>query len=198
MHPCRGQYLKQWPSSPHLSSRKLSSPWSLLHINQVVPCKPSVTQNKLPLLWMGQNNTEMSLFHCNWSCLWKHKSIVSIIAVSPAPQRFLHEDSFASFHLSTDYYFHVSYFCNLWGCTLRTYIIFNAFHWVFVAWHLTKYLTLVQYIHFALQLAKCSVFDILNSPRFCSENCLNEILLSEFIWPWVPFYHYFQSQNVIF
>lgn len=37
---------------------------------------------------MGQNNTEMSLFHCNWSYLRKHKSIVSIIAVSPAPQRF--------------------------------------------------------------------------------------------------------------
>lgn len=68
------------------SSWEPCSRWSLAHISWVVPCKPPVTQNKLPLLWMGQNNTEMSLFHCNWSYLGKHKSIVSIIAVSPAPE----------------------------------------------------------------------------------------------------------------
>lgn len=83
-----------------VSSLFFSSPWSLAHISWVVPRKPPVTQNKLPSLWMGQNNTEMSLFHCNWSYLGKHKSIVSIIAMSSDPQRFFHKGSFACFSLS--------------------------------------------------------------------------------------------------
>lgn len=82
------------------SSLFFSFPWSLAHISWVVPRKPHVTQNKLPSLWMGQNNTEMSLFHCNWSYLGKHKSIVSIIAMSSDPQRFFHKGSFACFSLS--------------------------------------------------------------------------------------------------
>lgn len=148
-----------------LSSWKLSSPWSLAHISWVVPCKPPVTQNKLPSLWMGQNNTEMSLFHCNWSYLGKHKSIVSIIAMSPAPQRFFHEGSFASFHLPTDYYFHVSYFCHPWGdFTLQKDIYFNAlqsvFVWVFV-WYFQN--LILQHFHFALQHAEQSTFDIWNT-----------------------------------
>lgn len=94
------------------TSFQLKTLLSLISVTHqpVVPCKPLVTQNKLPSLWMGQNNTEMSLFHCNWSYLGKHKSIVSIIAMSLAPQRLFQEDSFASFHLPTDYYFHGSYF----------------------------------------------------------------------------------------
>lgn len=79
-----------------LSNWELCSPWSLAHISWGVPCKSPVTQNKLLSLWMGQNNTEMSLFRCNWSYLGKHKSIVSIIAMSPGPQRFFHEGFSAS------------------------------------------------------------------------------------------------------
>lgn len=87
---CLSKKSHKWPSSIllPLSSWGLSCPWSLAHISWGVPCKPPVTQNKLPSLWMGQNNTEMSLFRCNWSYLGKHKSIVFIIAVAPAPQRF--------------------------------------------------------------------------------------------------------------
>lgn len=76
----------EWPSSILLclSSWGLSCPWSLAHISWGVPCKPPVTENKLP---------------CNWSYLGKHKSIVFIIAMAPASQRFFHEGFcfFASF-----------------------------------------------------------------------------------------------------
>lgn len=63
------------------------------------PCKSPVTQNKLPSQWMGQIHTEMSLFRRNWSYLGKHKSIVSIIAMSPDPLRCFHKDHLHSFHL---------------------------------------------------------------------------------------------------
>lgn len=94
---------------PVISSWEPSSSRSPAHSSWVVPCKPPVTQNKLPSPWTGQNNTEMSLFHCSWSYLGIHKSIVSIIAMSPTPLRFFHEGSFAPFHLPGDYYFNVSY-----------------------------------------------------------------------------------------
>lgn len=154
VHPKRARRTKKWPSSRHLPAWKLPSPWSQPRIGPDVPCKPPVTQNKLPSLWMGQNNTEMSLFRRNWSYHGKHKSIVSIIVVSPAPQRFIHQDSFASFHLPTDYYFHVSYFWQSSRSMLNRFIFFYFFYslqWVFV-WH-------IQYntpLYFSISISSCS------------------------------------------
>lgn len=109
----------------------LSPLFDLPHISLVVPCKSPVTQNKLPLQWMGQNNIEMSLFRRNWSYLGKHKSIVSIIAMSPAPPRLFHKDHLTSFHLCNAYYFprHIfkMYFLNL-ICVVNGYFLCSLWH----------------------------------------------------------------------
>lgn len=98
---------------------KHAPPCSRPHFCPLVPCKAPVIRNKWPWLPMGQNNTETSLFHCNWSSAGKHESIVPIIAVSPTPPRFHHHDSFDSFHLSTDYCLHVSMFYRPMGCMVN-------------------------------------------------------------------------------
>lgn len=109
----------------------LSPLFDLPHISLVVPCKSPVTQNKLPSQWMGQNNTEMSLFHRNWSYLGKHKSIASIIAMSLAPRRLFYKDHITSFHLCNTYYFprHIFkiYFLSLL-CVVNEYFLCSLWH----------------------------------------------------------------------
>lgn len=149
-----------------LCSWNLSPPWSLAHISQFVPSKHPVTQNKLPSLWMGQNNTEMSLLRCNWSYLGKHKSIVSIIAMSPVPWRFFHEGPFASFHLHSDYYFHVSDFSSSLKMLHITKICILFSLESVELMHFNPKLYFIHHFHFSSQLSQEWTSDFLNTLKW--------------------------------